>query len=68
MGFNSAFKGLNYIGQDGNMYIVYKLLTYRYLNNLNQLGRFCNLYLKTIESHSHISIQVQGCSVSYLYF
>jgi hypothetical protein len=49
-------------------YIVYKLLAYRYLNILNQLGRYVNLYLKVVEPRNHISTQVQGYSISCMYF
>jgi len=42
----------------GWKYVVYKLLAY--LNNLNQVGRYCDSHLKVVESGSHISIQVQG--------
>jgi len=46
----------------GWKYIVYKLLAYGYLYNSHQLGRYCDLHLKVVESH--ISTQVQGCSLS----
>ena len=48
----------------GWKYIVYKLVAYMHFNNLNQLERYINLYLKVVKSHSHISTQVQGCSIS----
>ena len=40
----------------------------RYLNNLNQLGRYCGSYLKVAKSCSHISPQVQVCSISCTWF
>ena len=48
----------------GWKYIVYKLLAYRYPNNWNQLGRYCESHLKVAESHGHITTQAQGCSIS----
>ena len=48
----------------GWKYIVYKLLAYGYLYNSHQLGRYCDSHLKVVESRSHISAQVQGCSIS----
>jgi len=44
--------------------IVNKLLSYRYLNNLNQLGMYCDSHLKVVESRSHISTHVQSYSIS----
>ena len=56
---------LNLLYWSGWKYIVYKLLAYRYLNNMNQLGRYCDSRLKVVESYSHISTQVQGCGISH---
>jgi hypothetical protein len=33
---------------------IYKSLAYRYRNNLNKLGRYCDSHLKVVESHNHI--------------
>ena len=44
-----------------------KLLAYRHLTNLNELGRYCDSPLKVVDSRNHISIQVQGCSIM-MYF
>ena len=43
---------------------MYRFLAYRYLNNLNKLGSYCDSQLKVAESRSHISTKVQGCSIS----
>ena len=48
----------------GWKYIIYKLVAYGYLNNLNKLGRYCDSHMKVDESRGHISTQVQGCSIS----
>ena len=50
----------------GWKYIMYKLLMYGYLNNLNKLGRYYDSHLKVVESHSHISTQIQGFSIPYM--
>jgi len=44
----------------GCKYIVYKLLAYRYLNKLNELGRYCDSHMKVVKSGSQISTQLQG--------
>jgi len=52
----------------GWIYFIYKLLAYKYLNNLNNLGRYCDSHLKMAESRSHISTQVQGWNISRAWF
>ena len=32
-------------------------------NNLNKLGRYCDTDLKVVKSRSHISTQVEGCTI-----
>jgi len=41
------------------VYTIYKLLAYRYLYNLNQLGRYCDTHLKVVKSHSYILVGLQ---------
>jgi len=48
----------------GWKYIIHKLLAYMYLHNLNKSVRYCNSHMKVVESRSHISTPVQGCSRS----
>jgi len=38
----------------GWKYIVYKLLAYGYLYNLNQVGRYCDKHLEVVKFRSHI--------------
>ena len=47
---------IKYILVTMEIYIyIYKLLAYRYLNTLNQFGRYCASQLKVAKSPSHIS-------------
>jgi len=48
----------------GWKFTVYKLLAYGYLNDLNKLRRHYDKHLKVVKSHSHISTQVQSCTIS----
>ena len=47
-----------------DIYILYKSLTYGYLYDLSQLGRYFDSHLKVVKTRGHISTQVQGSCTS----